>query len=88
MIKDLIDKIYQLGPDIIFVEKGVNQAAVEFLIEKQITVVSQIKNNILRKIIKATKASSFKNFDRLTQYDPDKVLGRCKSIEFLDFESN
>lgn len=50
-IKLFVDKILKkLNPDIIFIEKTINQRAFELLSDAGVAIVCKIKNNLLKKI--------------------------------------
>ena len=78
----IIEKICKLNPSIVFVEKNISSIAKDLLLRRNITVATQFKQHILRKIAKSTKARYIQKLDRIDKYDPHKVLGHCQHISF------
>ncbi|KAF4042255.1 Phosphatidylinositol-4-phosphate 5-Kinase [Phytophthora infestans] len=76
----LVDKISALEPDVIFVEKTVSRHAQELLCERRISIVLNVKSEMLRRIARHTGADVLTSVDHVDKADPAKVIGRCRSF--------
>ncbi|KAI9997050.1 hypothetical protein PInf_000483 [Phytophthora infestans] len=76
----LVNKISALEPDVIFVEKTVSRHAQELLCERRISIVLNVKSEMLRRIARHTGADVLTSVDHVDKADPAKVIGRCRSF--------
>ncbi|GMF09259.1 unnamed protein product [Phytophthora lilii] len=76
----LVDKISALEPDVIFVEKTVSRYAQELLCERRISIVLNVKSEMLHRIARHTGAEVLTSVDHVDKASPSKVIGRCRSF--------
>ncbi|ETP47089.1 hypothetical protein, variant 7 [Phytophthora nicotianae P10297] len=76
----LVDKISALEPDVIFVEKTVSRYAQELLCERRISIVLNVKSEMLHRIARHTGADVLTSVDHVDKADPAKVIGTCRSF--------
>lgn len=68
-VKHVVDHILRLNPDIIFVEKGGHMQIIEALTAKNIVIVNKIKDQVLKKIQKATGARFIRSTKKIENID-------------------
>ncbi|KAJ8574829.1 hypothetical protein ON010_g4384 [Phytophthora cinnamomi] len=66
----LVDKISALEPDVIFVEKTVSRHAQELLRERRISIVLNVKTEMLYRIARHTGAEVLTSVDHVDKTDP------------------
>ncbi|KAE9359012.1 hypothetical protein PF008_g2449 [Phytophthora fragariae] len=76
----LVDKISALEPDVIFVEKTVSRYAQELLCERRISIVLNVKSEMLNRIARHTGAEVLTSVDHVDKADPAKVIGHCRTF--------
>ncbi|OWZ16242.1 Phosphatidylinositol-3-phosphate 5-kinase [Phytophthora megakarya] len=76
----LVDKISALEPDVIFVEKTVSRHAQELLRERRISIVLNVKSEMLHRIARHTNAEVLTSVDHVDKANPAKVIGSCRSF--------
>ncbi|GMF16874.1 unnamed protein product [Phytophthora fragariaefolia] len=76
----LVDKISALEPDVIFVEKTVSRYAQELLCERHISIVLNVKSEMLHRIARHTGAEVLTSVDHVDKADPSKVIGSCRTF--------
>lgn len=76
----LVEKISALEPDVIFVEKNVSRPAQELLRERQISIVLNVKSELLNRIARHTGAEVIISVDHVDKVDPVQVVGSCRSF--------
>lgn len=84
-LENLIEKIASFKPNIIIVDKIVSIKAQELLCKKKITVVYNVKSNILYKISRLTGGEIVDSID--TQINCP-VFGKCDSFYLKTFNNN
>ncbi|KAL3668172.1 hypothetical protein V7S43_007034 [Phytophthora oleae] len=76
----LVDKISALEPDVIFVEKTVSRYAQEILCERKISIVLNVKSEMLHRIARHTGAEVLTSVDHVDKVNSAKVIGSCRSF--------
>lgn len=76
----LVDKISALEPDLIFVEKTVSRYARELLCERRISIVLNVKSELLYRIARHIGADVLTSVDHVDKAIPAHVTGRCRSF--------
>ncbi|KAK1939372.1 putative 1-phosphatidylinositol-3-phosphate 5-kinase FAB1C [Phytophthora citrophthora] len=76
----LVDKISALEPDVIFVEKTVSRYAQELLCERKISIVLNVKSEMLYRIARHTGAEVLTSVDHVDKVNSAKVIGSCRSF--------
>ncbi|UIZ20905.1 hypothetical protein KXD40_001420 [Peronospora effusa] len=76
----LVEKISALEPDVIFVEKTVSRHAQELLCERRISIVLNVKSELLHRIARHTGAEVLTSVDHVDKADPAQVIGSCRSF--------
>ena len=84
-LENLIEKIASFKPNIIIVDKIVSIKAQELLCKKKITVVYNVKSNILYKISRLTNGEIVDSID--TQINCPR-FGKCDSFYLKTFNNN
>uniref|UniRef100_M4BZJ9 FYVE-type domain-containing protein n=1 Tax=Hyaloperonospora arabidopsidis (strain Emoy2) TaxID=559515 RepID=M4BZJ9_HYAAE len=76
----LVEKISALEPDVIFVENAVSRHAQELLYERRISIVLNVKKEILYRIARHTGAKVLTSVDHVDRINPEKAIGSCRSF--------
>ncbi|CAH0516747.1 unnamed protein product [Peronospora belbahrii] len=76
----LVEKISALEPDVIFVEKAVSRPAQELLRERRISIVLNVKSDLLHRIARHTGAEVLTSVDHVDKANPAQVIGSCRSF--------
>ena len=77
ILKEMVDKVVQVGANVVFCQKGIDDIAQFFLAKAGILAVRRVKSSDMEKLAKATGARIVTNFDDLTEKD----LGRAGLVE-------
>jgi thermosome len=77
MLKEMIDKIAEVGANVVFCEKGIDDVALHFLAKKGIMAVKSVSNSDMEKLAKATGGKIMASVKDLTT----DVLGKAKTVE-------
>lgn len=77
MLKEMIDKIVNVGANVVFCQKGIDDRAQHFLAKQGILAVRRVKKSDMEKLSKATGGRIITNLESLTNTD----LGHAKTIE-------
>jgi thermosome len=77
ILSGFVQKIAEVGANMVFAQKGIDDAAQTFLASNGISAVRRVKKSDMEKIQRATGASIIMNFDDLTAED----LGTAESVE-------
>ncbi|CAH1788888.1 unnamed protein product, partial [Owenia fusiformis] len=73
-LKNLVARIVALGPDIVLVEKTVSRLALEFLLDADITLVSNVKPSVMERVSRFTQSEIVLSIDGLMSRP---MLGYC-----------
>ena len=82
-LKSLVDRIKNLNPDIVLVEKSVSQLARDYLHKANIVLVFNVKRKVMERLARCTQASLVTAIDQL-QFDSVR-LGRCELFKLCDY---
>ncbi|MGC9079770.1 MAG: thermosome subunit beta, partial [Nanopusillaceae archaeon] len=77
MLKKMVDKIRQVGANVVFVQKGVDDLAAYYFAKYGIMVARRVKKSDMEKLAKATGAKIVNSVDELSPSD----LGEAKLVE-------
>ena len=77
ILKEMVDKVVQVGANVVFCQKGIDDIAQFFLAKAGILAVRRVKSSDMEKLAKATGARIVTNFDDLTEKD----LGSAGLVE-------
>ncbi|MGQ9624003.1 MAG: thermosome subunit beta [Candidatus Bathycorpusculaceae bacterium] len=77
MLKEMVDKIAEVGANVVLCEKGIDDVALHFLAKKGILAVKNISSSDMEKLARATGGKIIASFKDLTS----DVLGEAKVIE-------
>jgi len=77
ILKEMVDKIVGVGANVVFCQKGIDDAAQFFLAKAGILAVRRVKQSDMEKLSKATGARIVTNFEDLTEKD----LGKAALVE-------
>jgi chaperonin GroEL (HSP60 family) len=77
MLKEMVDKIAEVGANVVLCEKGIDDLALHFLAKKGILAVKNISSSDMEKLARATGGKIVASIKDLT---PD-VLGEAKIVE-------
>lgn len=77
----LVDKITALEPDVIFVERTVSRYAQELLQERRVSIVLNVKLEMLERIGRHIGAELLTSVDHVDKVDPEEVVGTCRSFQ-------
>ena len=80
LIKKIVDKILNVKPDVIFVEKSINRLAQDLLSAAGITLICKVKPQLLSRIARCTRSRIIHDLTKLDKLNPDRILGNCKSF--------
>jgi thermosome len=77
MLKEMVDKIAEVGANVVFCEKGIDDVALHFLAKKGIMAVKSLSSSDMEKLAKATGGKIMASVKDLTT----DVLGKAKTVE-------
>ncbi|RLF89872.1 thermosome subunit, partial [Thermococci archaeon] len=77
MLKEMVDKIKEVGANVVFVQKGIDDLAQHYLAKYGILAVRRVKKSDMEKLAKATGAKIVTNIRDLTSED----LGEAELVE-------
>ena len=77
ILKEMVDKVAQVGANVVFCQKGIDDIAQFFLAKAGILAVRRVKSSDMEKLAKATGGRIVTNFEDLTEKD----LGRAGLVE-------
>ncbi|MBS7616012.1 TCP-1/cpn60 chaperonin family protein [Candidatus Bathyarchaeota archaeon] len=77
MLREMVDKIAEIGANVVFCEKGIDDVALHFLAKKGILAVKNISSSDMEKLARATGGKIVASVKDLM---PD-VLGEAKTVE-------
>jgi 1-phosphatidylinositol-3-phosphate 5-kinase len=83
-IRTVIKKIDQVSPNIIFVQNDTSMKAIETLLDKNITVITNVKPSIMKRIGRLTQTISCPSTNLIT---PDFILGKCENFKMESLQS-
>ncbi|KXS20835.1 hypothetical protein M427DRAFT_119374 [Gonapodya prolifera JEL478] len=81
-LRNLVARIADLEPDVVLVEKAVSRLALEFLLDQNIIVAHNVKEEVLLKVARATRAQVVKSVGELSSRT---VLGTCETFDVKMF---
>ena len=77
MLKEMVDKIAEVGANVVFCEKGIDDIALHFLAKKGILAVKNVSSSDMEKLARATGGKIIASIKDLTV----DVLGEAKTVE-------
>ncbi|MHA1830125.1 MAG: thermosome subunit beta, partial [Candidatus Helarchaeota archaeon] len=77
MLKSMIDKVIEVGANVVFCQKGIDDVAQHFLAKNKILAVRRVKKSDMEKLKRATGANIISNIEDLTSDD----LGSSAKVE-------
>ena len=77
LLKEMVDKIAEIGADVVITQKGIDEVAQHFLAKHGIMAVRRVKRSDIEKIARATGANIVTNLDDLKPED----LGYAELVE-------
>ncbi len=77
MLKRMVEKIKQVGANVVFVQKGIDDLAAYYLAKYNILAVRRVKKSDMEKLAKATGARIVNNIEELSPDD----LGEAELVE-------
>jgi len=77
MLGKLVDRIAEVGANVVFCQKGIDDVAQHFLAKKGIFAVRRVKKSDMEKLARATGGKIVTNIDDLTKED----LGKAGMVE-------
>lgn len=83
-LRNLVNRVISLKPDLVVVQKSVSYVALQFLIDANITVIYNIKPNIVEEIARCTGADIINSIDKLVL---DPKLGVCEVFQPRSYTS-
>lgn len=81
-IKNLVNRLVALSPDLIFVQKSISHIALEYLLEANITAIQNTKSSVLEFISRATQSDIIHSIDKLGM---NPRIGTCKEFSFEQY---
>ena len=78
-LKNLVNRILAMQPNLLLVERGVSGIALEFLEKAHVAVATNVKQSVLSAVARCTKTEMISSVEELT-YDPSH-LGTCSNFE-------
>lgn len=73
----IMKKIESANPNVIFVQNDTSMKAIEVLLQKNITVVTNVKESVMQRIGRFTQTISCPSTNLIT---PDFTLGKCEKF--------
>jgi thermosome len=77
MLKEMVDKIAEVGANVVLCEKGIDDVALHFLAKKGILAVKNVSSSDMEKLARATGGKIIASVKDLTP----EVLGEAKLVE-------
>jgi len=77
ILKEMVDKVKKVGANVVFCQKGIDDAAQFFMAKEGILAVRRVKKSDMEKLAKATGGRIVTNLEDLDEKD----LGRAKLVE-------
>ncbi len=77
MLREMVDKIAEVGANVVFCEKGIDDVALHFLAKKGILAVKNVSSSDMEKLARATGGKIVASIKDLTS----DVLGEAKTVE-------
>jgi thermosome len=77
MLRSRVDKLKEVGANVVFCQKGVDDKAQNFLAQEDIITVRRVKRSDMEKLAKATSAKIINNIFEISKED----LGRAGKVE-------
>ena len=84
----IVDKIKDLGPDIVVVSNEVSNAAQMFMCRENITLVKSIESSIMERLARSIRAPVITSIDHINQLVPSRVLGTCQRFYVEYFQED
>ena len=84
MLKDMVEKLHQIGANVLICQKGIDDIAQHFLAKHGILAVRRVKESDMTKLTKATGGSITTNLDDITAND----LGSADIVKQKKVESD
>ena len=75
MLKTMVDKIHEIGANVLICQKGIDDIAQHYLAKHGILAVRRVKESDMTKLAKATGGRVSTNIDDLSESD----LGSCRN---------
>jgi len=69
ILKQMVDKVVQIGANVVFCQKGIDDIAQFFLAKAGVLAVRRVKSSDMEKLAKATGGRIVTNFDDLSEKD-------------------
>jgi len=77
ILKEMVDKVKKVGANVVFCQKGIDDAAQFFMAKEGILAVRRVKKSDMEKLAKATGGRIVTNLEDLSEKD----LGRAQLVE-------
>jgi len=84
MLKAMVDKIYEIGANVLICQKGIDDIAQHYLAKQGILAVRRVKESDMTKLAKATSGRISTNLDDITSKD----LGSAEHVEQRKVETD
>ncbi|HWY34031.1 MAG TPA: thermosome subunit beta [Nitrosopumilaceae archaeon] len=84
MLKTMVDKIHEIGANVLICQKGIDDIAQHYLAKQGILAVRRVKESDMTKLVKATGARIITNLDDITSKD----LGAAEHVEQRKVETD
>ncbi len=87
IIEDLIKKLKEAGTNVVFCQKGIDEAAQHYLVKNNIMAIRRVKHSDMKKLSKATKAKIVTDIKNISANDlgtaeiaSEKKIGTSKMV--------
>jgi chaperonin GroEL (HSP60 family) len=77
MIKEMVEKIYESGANVVFCQKGIDDLAINYLVEHKIFASRRVNKSDMEKVSKATGARIISSLDNISK----DYLGYSDNVE-------
>jgi thermosome len=84
MLKTMVDKIHEIGANVLICQKGIDDIAQHYLAKQGILAVRRVKESDMTKLVKATGGRIITNLDDITSKD----LGSAEHVEQRKVETD
>ncbi|MBI3640089.1 MAG: TCP-1/cpn60 chaperonin family protein [Thaumarchaeota archaeon] len=84
MLKTMVDKIHEIGSNVLICQKGIDDIAQHYLAKQGILAVRRVKESDMTKLVKATGGRIITNLDDITAKD----LGSAEHVEQRKVETD
>ncbi|HEV2192942.1 MAG TPA: thermosome subunit beta [Nitrosopumilaceae archaeon] len=84
MLKTMVDKIHDIGANVLICQKGIDDIAQHYLAKQGILAVRRVKESDMTKLVKATGGRIITNLDDITAKD----LGSAEHVEQRKVETD